>query len=143
MPESRLPRNVFVYDAHVPDGIEPILVGGMYQFGPTTGAEFYFCLEFCFRFPRPSNFRLMAANSTILLRDAIPVPMGTYTVVSISISAQAFPLINVLDDPVEYVSVTLTDDFVRPRTISGGSPGTLGVYPFSRDVDEGCTFSGT
>jgi hypothetical protein len=90
MPQARLPRNVFVYDANVPDGVDPTLVGGMYQFGPTTGGEFYFCLEFCFRLPQPSTFRLMAEDGIILPRDATPVRTGTYTVVSISISGPIF-----------------------------------------------------
>jgi hypothetical protein len=84
MPQAGLARNVFVYDANVPLGVPPILVAGMYQFGPTTGGEFFFCLELCFQLPRRSNFRLMAADGLILPRDAAPVPLGTYTVVSIS-----------------------------------------------------------
>jgi hypothetical protein len=63
---------------------------------------------------------------------------------------------NVLADPPQYVSVQITDEVARPRTISGGSPGTLGVYPFRvvliqvalfrdrvRQRDQICKLSGT
>ena len=56
MPQSGLTHNVFVYDANVPEDAEAILVGGMLQFGHTTGAEFYFCVEVCFREREPSTF---------------------------------------------------------------------------------------
>ena len=138
MPQAGLARNVFVYDANVGDGVEPTLVGGMFQFGPTTGGEFYFCLEFCFLLPQPSNFRLMAADGIMLRRDHTPVRTGTYTVVSISISNPPVPLFDVLADPFQHESVTLTNEVARHRTISGGSPGTFGVYPFPSDVDLGC-----
>ena len=90
MPQAGLPRNVFVYDSDVSEGAEPILVGGMYQFGMTTGAEFYFCLEFCFQLPQPSTFRLMAADELILPRDHSPICPGSYTVVSLSMAGSPF-----------------------------------------------------
>ena len=92
MPLSGLPRNVFVYDANVPDGMEHTLVAGIFQFGQTTGAEFYFCLEI---------------------------------------------------DPPQYVSVILTVEVARPRTISGASPASHGVHSSSFVVDIGCTVPGS
>lgn len=86
MPQSGLPRNVFVYDANVPDGMEHTLVAGMFQFGQTTGAEFYYCLEIVFLVPQPSSFRLMAADGIILQRNGVPVRTGTYTVVTSSMA---------------------------------------------------------
>src|SRR5208282_3826441 len=82
MPQSGLPRNVFVYDANVPKDTDPILVAGFMQLGRTTGGEFYFCLEFCFTQPQSSQFRLMASDGTILSRDSTIVPAGNYFVVS-------------------------------------------------------------
>ena len=82
MPQSGLTRNVFVHDANVPKDTEAILVGGMFQFGHTTGAEFYFCLEFCFREPQPSTFQLLATDGILLPRDGALVRIGSYTVVS-------------------------------------------------------------
>ena len=82
MPQSGLTRNVFVHDANVPKDTKAILVGGMFQFGHTTGAEFYFCLEFCFREPQPSTFQLLATDGILLPRDGALVRIGSYTVVS-------------------------------------------------------------
>jgi hypothetical protein len=84
MPQSQFPRNVFVYDANFPKGTNPALVAGFFQFGLTTGGEFYFCLEFCFQEPQASNFRLMGVDGVILPRDATIVPIGNYYVVSLS-----------------------------------------------------------
>jgi hypothetical protein len=140
MPQAGLARNVFVYDGNVPQGSQPVLVGGMYQFGLTTGVEFYFCLELCFQLPTPSSFRLMATDGGILPRDATPVRIGTYTVVSICINNLPVPMSDVLVDPPQHLSVTLTNEEARYRTISGGSPRSHGVSPFPGDVDVGCTF---
>ena len=82
MPQSRLPRNVHVFDNNVPEGTQSILVAGFQQFGLTTGGEFYFCLEFCFQEPRPSNFRLWGEDGTILPRDGTIVPIQNYYVIS-------------------------------------------------------------
>jgi len=142
MPQCGFPRNVFVYDANVPEGVAHILIAGMHQCGHTTGAEFYLCLEICFRLPRRSTFRLMAADGIVLLRDGALVRTGTFTVVTTSIGVHLIPLTDVLADPPQNVSVTLTDEMARQRIISGGSPSTHGVYPLSFDVYLGCNFPG-
>ena len=82
MPQSGLPRNVNVYDNC--DNASPLLVAGLQQFGLTTSADFYFCLEICFQQPTTSNFRLWAADGTILSREnaATIVPTGDYYVIS-------------------------------------------------------------
>lgn len=67
MPQNALPRNVQVYDNT--DQNNPRLVAGLMQLGHTTIAEFYFCLEICFRQPTPYNFRLCDRNGTVLPRD--------------------------------------------------------------------------
>lgn len=82
MPQSGLTRNIFVHDAYVAPLSDPILVGGMYQFGHTTADELYFCLELCFREPRAREFQLLAADGVLLRRDAAIVRTGSYTVVS-------------------------------------------------------------
>jgi len=84
MPLSNLPRNVFVYDYAVPQGEEPVLVAGFWQFGRTTGGEFYSNLEICFLQPPPSAFRLRTANGIVLPRDGAVVPTGVFYVVSLS-----------------------------------------------------------
>ena len=81
MPQSQLPRNVFVFDANVPPGTQPLLVAGIMQLGHTTSSEFYFCLEVCFTDPGPSMFRLMAQDGNILARDDTIVAIGNYYVV--------------------------------------------------------------
>ena len=132
MPQSGLTHNVFVYDANVPEDTEAILVGGMLQFGHTTGAEFYFCVEVCSREREPSTFQLLATDAILLPRDGTLVRTGSYTVVSTGISPPTG--FNVLANPPKYVSVTLTEEAACPRTISGGSPGTFGVciFPYCR-----------
>jgi hypothetical protein len=90
MPQAGLSRNVFVYDANIGVGEEHILVAGMHQFGLTTGAEFYFCLEFCFHVPQPSQFRLMATDGSLLPRDVTPVVIGIYRVVSVGMKPLLF-----------------------------------------------------
>jgi hypothetical protein len=84
MPQSQFPRNVFVYDANVPQGTNPVLVAGRNQFGLTDGSEFYFSLELCFQQPQASTFRLMDTDGTILARDGTIVPIGNYYVVTAS-----------------------------------------------------------
>ena len=82
MPQSPNPRNTLVYDANVPQGAQPLLVAGFNQLGRTTGAEFYFCLEFCFAEPQPGQFRLLSSTGTILPRDGTIVPIGSYAVIT-------------------------------------------------------------
>jgi len=98
MPQSAVPRNVFVFDANVPAGAEPSLVGGMFQFGQTTGVDFYLCLEICFHLPERATFRLKAADGIILPRDGIPVRTGSYTVVTLG-RHPPFPLVWCLSRP--------------------------------------------
>ena len=92
MPQSNLPRNVFVYDNNVSVGNSAILVAGYFQFGRTTNGEFYDNLEICFREPRQSEFRLLNNNGIILPRDENIVPIGNYFVVSAScLPKRGFP----------------------------------------------------
>jgi hypothetical protein len=81
MPQSTIPRNVYVYDnfqAH-----NPVLVAGFFQFGLTTGEEFYFNLELCFVQPQRATFRLSNANGLVLPRDGTIVGTGVYYVISL------------------------------------------------------------
>jgi len=80
--QSQYPRNVSVYNANVPQPAEPILVGGMMQLGPTTGQEFYFCLQLCFSSPRDGRFALLHQNGFVLPCDNTPVLPGNYFVVA-------------------------------------------------------------
>jgi len=82
MPQSAYPRNVLVYDANVPTGTNPILVGGAMQLGSTTANEFYFCLRFCFSDPPQGHFRLLDNNGVILLDDSTYLQPGIYYVVT-------------------------------------------------------------
>jgi hypothetical protein len=82
MPQSNLPRNVYVYDSNVSQDATPILLAGFFQFGHTTGAEFYSNLEICFQQPQPFNFRLIDTNGVILPRDGSITAIGNYYVVS-------------------------------------------------------------
>jgi len=66
-------------------------VAGLTQLGRTTGGEFYFCLELCFAQPESGQFRLMSSTETILPRDAMIVPLGSYMVVTPGFSMR-FPL---------------------------------------------------
>jgi hypothetical protein len=91
MPQNNIPRNVYVYDNKVPMGVPSVLVAGFWQFGGTTGGEFYFKLEFCFVQPLASNFRLMGANGTLLPRDGSIAPIGNYYVVSARIALHTLP----------------------------------------------------
>lgn len=145
MPQSAVPRNVFVFDANVPAGAEPSLVGGMFQFGQTTGVDFYLCLEICFHLPEQATFRLKAADGIILPRDGTPVRTGSYTVVTLGKYPpfSPFPLPDALADPPQNLSVTLTDETARHRIISRGSPSVHGVYTFLFNVDGRLHFSGT
>ena len=81
MPQSPYPRNTYVYDANVPQGLQPILVAGFMQLGHTTGEEFYFYLEICFAQPLPGQFRLLDSNGNVLPRDSTVVPLGAYAVI--------------------------------------------------------------
>jgi len=91
MSRSPNPRNTLVYDANVPQGAQALLVAGFNQLGRTTGAEFYFCLEFCFAEPRPGQFRLLSSTGMILPRDATIVPVGSYAVITPGFSDAKFP----------------------------------------------------
>jgi hypothetical protein len=82
MPQSSYPRNTFVYDAHVPQGVQPLLVAGFMQLGHTTGQEFYFYLEICFAEPRPGCFRLMNPTGNIVPRDGTIIVADNYYVVA-------------------------------------------------------------
>jgi hypothetical protein len=123
----------------------PQLVAGFYQFGYTTGEEFYFCLGMCFLSPPAGRFRLLDAAGRLLGRDASVVQLGAYYVVSEGMAlvrvsflgagglVQEYGLTVV--DPVQFVSVTLTQEMARRRVMSGGSPGTQRVparYPIPR-----------
>jgi hypothetical protein len=106
MPQSSLPRNVEVYDAS--DSANPILVAGLMQLGQTTTAEFYFCLEICFQQPTASNFRLCAADGTILSR-ASPwtiVPICNYFVISVGMEFVCF---NVMIRRPRYLRASCSD----------------------------------
>ena len=85
MPQSGLPRNVYVYD-NSDNSREHILVAGLMQLGWTTIAEFYMCLEICFQLPRPNTFQVRNVNGTVLARNngALIVPTGEYYVISLS-----------------------------------------------------------
>lgn len=81
MPQSRFPRNVFVYDCNFAEPAS-VLVAGFFQFGQTTADEFYFYLEVCFQEPQASQFRLMDVNGVLMPRDHTIVATGSYYVVS-------------------------------------------------------------
>ena len=83
MPQSNLPRNVYVYDNNVFEGNPPILVAGFFQFGRTIAQEFYANLEICFREPYPTQFRLIDTNGMTVARDESVVAIGNYFVVSV------------------------------------------------------------
>jgi len=80
--QSQYPRNVFVYDANVPQSAEPILVGGMMQLGPTTGQEFYSCLQLCFSDPSDGQFALLHELGLVLPCDNTMVLPGNYFVIA-------------------------------------------------------------
>jgi len=86
MPQSPYPRNTFVYDANVPQGVQPPLVAGFMQLGQTTAEEFYYSLEFCFAQPPPGRYRLLSSDGNILPRDANIVAAGVYFVVTPGLS---------------------------------------------------------
>jgi hypothetical protein len=83
MPQSQNPRNIFVYDANVPEGTQRVLLAGCMQLGQTTAGQLYDCLEICFAEPRPSQFRVMGYNGNILVRDIAIVLAGNYYVVTL------------------------------------------------------------
>jgi hypothetical protein len=92
MPLGVLPRNVHIYDN---SGDVRVVVAGFMQLGLTTTAEFYRCLEICFREPAASNFQLCHADGTVLSRDnaGLIVPLGEYDVISTGITLPLLVLI--------------------------------------------------
>jgi hypothetical protein len=88
MPQSTVPRNVYVYDSSQADS--PVLVAGFFQFGQTTGEEFYFNLELYFVQPQRSTFRLLSANGLVLPRDGTIVGTGVYYVISLCTNLLVF-----------------------------------------------------
>jgi len=123
MPQSGYPRNVQIYSRVQQDA--PELVAGFMQFGRTTAAELYSCLEICFARPRPGDFRLCADDGNILSRQ-VPdhiVPINDLYVVSLSIYCSHYPP-NDAADPATYLDVELTVHAAEPRNLSGGTPNT-------------------
>ena len=98
-----------------------MFVGRMFQLGQTTGVDFYWCPEICFHLPERATFRLKAADGIIFPRDGTSVRNGSYTVVTLS-KLPPFSLSDVLADPPQNLSVSLTDETVCLRNVSRGSP---------------------
>ena len=92
MPQSGFPRNVQIYCRFREDA--PELVAGFMQFGRTTVAELYSCLEICFARPRPGDFRLCDDDGNILSRQAPDhiVPIRDLYVISPSIACSIIAL---------------------------------------------------
>jgi len=92
MPQSGYPRNVQIYSRFQVDA--PELAAGFMQFGHTTVAELYSCLEICFARPRSGDFRLSDDDGNILSRQAPDhiVPITDLYVISLSIYCSIIPL---------------------------------------------------
>jgi len=92
MPQSGYPRNVQIYSRFQEDA--PELVAGFMQFGRTTVAGLYSCLEICSAQPRPGGFRLCDDDGNILSRQTPEniVPITDLSVISLSIYASIIPL---------------------------------------------------
>lgn len=122
MPVAQLAvRNVFIYDR---SQCPPLVVAGCRQFGRMTNAELYSCLWICFQQPRQGEFRL-SDGTNILPRDENVLAIGNYFVISPSTSRMLLhAMLTKIVDPPMYTAVVLSNEELRPRIISGGSPAS-------------------
>jgi len=126
MPYARLAaRNVFIYDATQQP---PLLVAGCRQFGRMTNAELYFCMGICFQQPPPGQFRL-SDGPNILPNDNNILTAGNYFIISPGTVLLPAAMLTKAVDPPTSIPVVLSNDELRPRTISRGSPASQVVWP--------------
>jgi hypothetical protein len=99
------------------------------QFGSTTVAEFFFCLNFIFANPVRDNFRLFHRETSTYVTSASQglLQLGNYDVVSMS----TFPKVKVIlltlmytDEPATLLVIELIAEDARPRIVSGGTPNS-------------------
>jgi hypothetical protein len=115
-------RNVFVYD-----GTNNAIIGGCRQFGTTSIAEFFFCIRLFVVTPVDFQLYHEEVDDYVTQNDQGNIQPGNYFLSSIS-----KPLFGNLVDvfiaqPITYLTVTLTNEDVRPRKVWGGSPSSASV----------------
>ena len=84
MPQPNLPRNMYMYNN---SGQTPVISAGLMQLGYITTAEFYACLEICFKQSTASECQLCDATETVLdpASGGTVFPPGNYYIISLGI----------------------------------------------------------